>query len=149
MPARAKLARKSVIHKENNVLGKVLLWVSAIGFIAYGVMCLFSPALPTGYTGLSMNSGDALVEICAMYGGLQTGFGIFCLLGALRNDLYRPALLALVFLVGGLASARLFALVTSGATVGSYTYGAMVYEFTTAILAGLALRTSSRSIAAM
>jgi hypothetical protein len=147
--AYAKLTRKSVIHKENNVLGKVLLWVSAIMFIAYGVMCLFSPALPTGYAGLSMNSGDALVEIGAMYGGLQTGFGIFCLMGALRNALYRPALLALVFLVGGLALARLFTLVTSGATVGSYTYGAMAYEFTTAILAGLALRTSSRSIAAM
>jgi Domain of unknown function (DUF4345) len=75
-----------------------------------------------------------------MYGGLQTGFGIFCLLGALRKDLYRPALLALVLLVGGLALARLYSTVTSDLPVGSYTYGAMVYEFTTAILAGLALR---------
>jgi Domain of unknown function (DUF4345) len=124
------------------VLGKVILWVSALMFIVYGLMCLFSPALPTDYAGLSMNTGDAFVEVGAMYGGLQTGFGIFCLLGALRKDLYRPALLSLVLLVGGLALARLYSTVTSVDPVGSYTYGAMVYEFTTAILAGLALRKS-------
>ncbi len=124
------------------MLGKVVLWVSALMFMAYGVVCLFSPALPAGYAGLSMNTGDALVEIGAMYGGLQTGFGIFCLMGALRKDLYRPALISLVLLVGGLALARLFTVVTSDAVVGTYTYGAMVYEFTTAILAGLALRKS-------
>jgi hypothetical protein len=122
------------------VLGKVILWISALIFIVYGLMCLFSPALPTNYAGLTMNSGDAFVEIGAMYGGLQTGFGIFCLLGALRKDLYRPALISLVLLVGGLALARLYSTLTSTEAVGSYTYGAMVYEFSTAILAGLALR---------
>lgn len=122
------------------MLGKVLLWVSAVMFIVYGLLCLFSPQLPAGYAGLSMNSGDAFAEIGAMYGGLQTGFGIFCLLGALRNDLYRPALISLMLLVGGLALARLFSAATSTEAVGNYTYGALVYEFTTAILAGLALR---------
>lgn len=124
------------------MLGKVILWVSAVTFIVYGLMCLVSPALPTNYAGLAMNSGDAFVEIGAMYGGLQTGFGIFCLLGALRRDLYRPALMSLVLLVGGLALARLYSTLTSDIPVGSYTYGAMVYEFTTAILAGIALRKS-------
>lgn len=124
------------------MLGKVILWVSALMFIAYGLMCLFSPALPSNYAGLTMSSGDAFAEIGAMYGGLQTGFGIFCLLGALRTDLYRPALISLVLLVGGLALARLYSTLTSDIPVGSYTYGAMVYEFSTAILAGLALRKS-------
>ena len=68
------------------MLGKVILWVSAAMFIVYGLMCLFSPALPTGYAGLAMNSGDAFAEVGAMYGGLQTGFGIFCLLGADRKS---------------------------------------------------------------
>ena len=124
------------------MLGKAILWFSAVMFIAYGVACLFSPALPTNYAGLSMNSGDAFAEIGAMYGGLQTGFGVFCLLGALRKDLYRPALISLVCLVGGLALARLFSTLTSTEAVGTYTYGALVYEFSTAILAGVALRKS-------
>ncbi len=124
------------------MLGKVILWISALVFIAYGLMCLLSPALPAGFAGLSMHSGDAFAEVGAMYGGLQTGFGIFCLLGALRNDLYRPALISLVLLVGGLALARLYSTVTSVDPVGGYTYGAMAFEFTTAILAGLALRKS-------
>ncbi len=105
------------------MLGKVILWISAIMFIAYGLMCLFSPALPTGYAGLTMSSGDAFVEIGAMYGGLQTGFGFFCLLGALRNDFYRPALTSLLLVVGGLALARLYSTATSTDPVGSYTYG--------------------------
>ncbi|MEZ5503757.1 MAG: DUF4345 family protein [Halioglobus sp.] len=109
-------------------------------FVPYGVVCLISPDIPAGYAGLSMNTADAVVEISAMYGGLQTGFGLFCLLGALRKDVYRPALAALLLVVGGLALTRLFATVTGIEQVGNYTYGAMAYEWTTALLAALALR---------
>ena len=126
------------------MLGKVILWISAIGFMAYGVACLISPALPTSYAGLGMNTGDALAEIGGMYGGLQTGFGLFCLLGALRKDVYRPALMSLVCLVGGLAIARALTTFISGADVSSYTWGAMGYEFVTAILSVIALRTPQR-----
>ena len=129
-------------HGESAVLGKVILWVSAIVFIPYGLLCLFDPALPAGYAGLTMGSGDAFVEIGAMYGGLQTGFGLFCLLGALRNDYYRPALASLLLVVGGLALGRLYSTATSVDAVGGYTWAAMAYEFTTATLAGLALRKS-------
>jgi hypothetical protein len=124
------------------VLGKIILWISTVSFVSYGLMCLFSPVLPTDYAGLAMNSGDAFAEVGAMYGGLQIGFGIFCLLGALRKDLYRPALISLVLLVGGLALARLYSTLTGVESVGVYTYGAMGYEFVTALLAALALRKS-------
>ncbi len=53
-------------QKEEPVLGKVILWISAIVFVPYGLLCLFNPALPAGYAGLTMGSGDALVEIGAM-----------------------------------------------------------------------------------
>ena len=78
------------------MLGKVILWVSALAFIPYGLMCLLSPALPADFAGLAYQSGDGFAELGAMYGGLQTGFGLFCLLGALRADLFRPALISLV-----------------------------------------------------
>ena len=124
------------------MLGKIVLWVSTITFISYGLMCLISPSVPAGYAGLEMISGDGYAEIGAMYGGLQTGFGLFCLLGALRADLYRPALALLVMVIGSLALGRLYSTISSSDPVGGYTYGAMAYEFTTAILAGLALRKS-------
>ncbi len=122
------------------MLGKAILWISAIVFIPYGLLCVFDPALPAGYAGLVMSSGDAFVEVGAMYGGLQAGFGVFCLLGALRKDFFRPALTAMLLMIGGLAVARLYSTATSTDPVGGYTWAAMAYEFTTATLAGLALR---------
>ena len=122
------------------MLGKIVLWVSTITFISYGLMCLISPSVPAGYAGLEMISGDGYAEIGAMYGGLQIGFGVFCLLGALRSDLHKPALTSLVVVVGGLAIGRLYSTLTGAEQIGTYTYGAMAFEFLTATLAGVALR---------
>ena len=122
------------------MLGKFVLWLSAIMFIGYGLACLVSPTLPAGYAGLILSNGDAVAEMGAMYGGLQTGFGAFCLLGALREAYYRPALVLLLLCIGGLALARCFWAFTTDGAVGGYTYGAMAFEYTTALLAALALR---------
>lgn len=130
----------TIICGETLVPGKAILLISAFVFIAYGLASLFSPELPAGYAGLAMTTGDAYAEIGAMYGGLQTGFGIFCLLGALRTDFYRPALASLLLLVGGLVVARLYSTAMSNEPVAYYTYGAIVFESVTAALAGLALR---------
>ena len=124
------------------MLGKVVLWFSAIVFIAYGLACLYSPALPAGYAGLEMTNGDAFAEMRAMYGGLQFGFGLFCLMGALRADFLRPALTSVLLLLGGLALTRLYSTATGTDAVTGYTHGALVFEFTTAVLAALALRKS-------
>ncbi|GAB5452010.1 MAG: hypothetical protein Hals2KO_23380 [Halioglobus sp.] len=125
------------------MLGKFILWLSTLAFVSYGIACLLSPELPAGYAGLAIASGDGYAEMGAMYGGLQTGFGIFCALGALRADLYRPALLLLVVVIGSLALGRLYSTLMGVGPVGFYTWGAMVYEFFTAGLALIALRASA------
>lgn len=122
------------------MLGKFVLWVSAIAFIPYGLVCLFSPETPAAFAGLGILNGDGYSEVGAMYGGLQTGFGILCLLGALRTDLYRPVLLSLVLVVGGLALGRLYSTVTGSEVVAMYTWGALIFETAIAILAGVAYR---------
>jgi len=122
------------------VLGKIVLWVTAIIFFGYGVACLLSPDLPAGYAGLVMTNGDAFSEIGAMYGGLQIGVGLFCMVGAMNSTYFRPALLLLVLVIGGLATARLYSTLIGTYPVGVYTWGAMAFEFCTTILAIVALR---------
>ncbi len=122
------------------MLGKIILWLSAVMFIGYGLACFFSPGLPAGYAGLVMSNSDAFSEIGAMYGGLQTGFGLFCLIAALKPEHYRSGLLLLVVAIGLLAVGRLYSTLVGTGDVGFYTWGAMSYEFATAIIAGIALR---------
>ena len=122
------------------VLAKIVLWISAIAFIGYGLVCLVSPDIPAGYAGLALTNGDAIAEIGAMYGGLQLGFGLYCLLGAVNSTLERPALGLLVMCIGAVGLSRLAWTLMEVAPVGDYTYGAMAFELTLAILAALALR---------
>jgi len=126
--------------ESKSVLGKIVLWVSSFSFISYGLICLFSPDIPAHYAGLNMTNGNAIVEIGAMYGGLQTGFGLFCLLAALNSNFYKPGLVLLVLCIGSLALARIYSTLIITDPVSAYTWGAMIYEFATAILAALALR---------
>ena len=122
------------------MLGKIILWLSAIVLIAYGLVSFFAPSVPAGYAGMALNSGDAFAEIGAMYGGLQTGFGVFCLLAAINPAFYRAGLVLLVICIGLLAVGRLYSTMVGAEAVGAYTWGAMAFEFTTAALAALALR---------
>ncbi len=125
------------------MLGKIVLWISAIMFASYGLACFFSPSIAANNAGLHMTNGDAFAEIGAMYGGLQTGVGAFCLLAALRSEYYRAGLMLLTLGIGALALGRLYSLLVGGSPVGFYTYGALGYEIATAVLAGIALKMSA------
>jgi len=125
--------------------GKFILWLSALVFIGYGLVGIANPALPAGFAGLIMGSGDAYAEISSMYGGLQTGLGAFCLLAALRADYYRAGLAMLVLGIGAVGAARLTAGLITTDPVTVYTWGASAYEITTAIIAALAWRAATRA----
>ena len=43
------------IRQEKSMLGKVILWVSALAFISYGVMCLLDPTVPAEFAGLGFH----------------------------------------------------------------------------------------------
>jgi hypothetical protein len=120
------------------MLGKTVLGISALVFIAYGLVGLVSPAIPAGLAGLAMKNGDAYAEIGAMYGGLQTGVGLFCLFALLKPEFYRGGLALLTLAIGTLALARLVSSMLAPDVISAYTYGALAYEFTTAILAAIA-----------
>jgi hypothetical protein len=122
------------------MLGKTILWISALVFITYGLISLISPSVPAGFAGIIMSNGNAYAEISSMYGGLQTGIGVFCLLAAIKSDYYRGGLAVLAIGIGALALARLTGLLFTPEAVTAYTYGALGYEFVTATLATIAWR---------
>ena len=125
------------------LLGRTVLGVSACILMTYGLLCLVSPELPAKYSGLGISNGDAFAEIGAMYGGLQTGLGLFFLLAVMKSEFYRPALVVLIFTIGSLALGRLLSLLITDQSVTAYTYGALGYELATACLAVIGLLRSS------
>ena len=130
---------------ELQMLGKGILWISALLFTGYGLISFFYPEIPASFAGLEMTSGDAVAEIRAMYGGLQTGIGLFCLLAAVNSGYYRAGLTLLVLGVGALALGRLYSAITTVDPVTTYTYGALLYELTTTMLAIIALKIQTKS----
>ncbi|MFT4768378.1 MAG: hypothetical protein ACI8RN_001513 [Glaciecola sp.] len=104
-----------------------LTFVSLV-FIGYGIACIIDPVLPARLAGLDLLNGDAYAEMSAMYGGLQTGVGIFCLIAACRQTLQSSALLLLVLGVGLLAASRAFGALRSDELLTAYTWGALAFE---------------------
>jgi|TARA_B100000767_G_scaffold274831_1_gene309155 hypothetical protein len=135
------------------MLGKFILWLTGIVFVAYGGVCLYDPNVPVNYIGYTMNGADAFVETAAMYGGLQIGFGLWCLYSAFNDRYTRSALLSISFAIGGLGVSRLIGLILVGSYVtasneslgiaSAYTFGAIIYELSTAIIALIAFKRSS------
>ena len=128
------------------LLGKLILCISALVLILYGIVSLVDPAIPAGLAGLVISNGDGYAEIASMYGGLQIGLGLFCLMAVRRPEYYRAGLALLIILIGAVALARLLGVLITEATITSYTWGALIYECTTATIAALALSKSTKSI---
>jgi len=122
-------------------MAKFVLYLAGGIFTAYGLACLLSPDIAADAANLSMQNADAVAEIGAMYGGFQTGFGLFCLLAA-RQPAYRRAGLWALFLgIGLLAVGRSFNAVMTDGELSAYTYGAIAFESLITLLAALGLRT--------
>lgn len=124
----------------------VFLWLNGLTFVGYGLACLWMPSLPADYAGLELATPSGTVEVMAMYGGLQTGFGVLLIVGARDVARRGTILLALAVVAGGLASARLLGIALYGPS--DYNLGALVYESLTALLALAALRGARKAEAA-
>ena len=130
----------------------VLIIPGAIFFI-YGAMCWYNPELPAEYAGLWVAHQDGLAELAAMYGGLQLCLGSIIFLSGILKGYLRPGLWLLMMVLGGLAAARgsvafgnfdLTVQAAQGAAdvamssdFTGYTWYALLFEATFALLAGL------------
>ncbi len=125
--------------------GKFILALSSLVFIAYGLVSLINPEVPAGFAGLVLTNGNAYAEIGSMYGGLQTGIGLYCLLALFNSEYYRGGLAVLVIGLGMLAIARLISALVTSDPLTMYTWGALIYEAATVLIAVIALRQSYSS----
>lgn len=120
---------------------KIFLWLNALVFIGYGLVCLASPSVVADQTGMVLATGVASAEVRAMYGGLQTAVGLLALLGAVRPAMRATVLLVLGVLFFGLASGRAIGVLVE-TDPGTYNVAAMIFE---AVFGALALTLLSRA----
>lgn len=120
---------------------RIFLALQASIWLPYGLFCFFQPAFLGEAAGVEIGSPTGDIEIRAMYGGLQAALGAFTLAGVLHEPLRQPALIAIAFLVTGLATARLGGVALLG-DVSAYTAGALVFEIATVAVALFFLRRS-------
>ena len=120
---------------------RAFLLVIGLIFIAYGIACALDPALPARLAGLAIVNADGYAELGAMYGGLQTGVGVFLAVAAFRPRLHEAALLLLLLGIGLLAALRAGSTLRADDAATAYTFGALAFEtLVTAGAAALLLR---------
>lgn len=121
------------------MIARVFLAFLALVWIPYGIYCFLDPAFLAGAAGVAATSTTGTIELRAMYGGIQAGFGALALLGALRPGFVSTALVTAVFLCAGLGSCRLVAAIAAG-ELSSYTAMGLAFELGSVALALALLR---------
>ncbi len=89
-------------------LGRVILIISGLIFLGFGLAFLLRPAESANWVGITGLKGAAgVTEIRTVYGGLQVGVGAFLLICALPRMMITPGLVGAVVVFGGMAGGRL------------------------------------------
>jgi len=109
------------------MVARLFLGFQAIIFIPYGLYCLVQPQMLSDGAGLTATTVTGVIELQAMYGGMQTAVGVLCALGAAVERYRNGALMALLFIFAGLAVPRVSLALMNGEFSG-YTTFAMIFE---------------------
>ena len=123
-------------------MGRIVLLVIGLLWIAFGVLGLIAPVMIVGAVGLDIGTADALAEARAMYGGAQIGLGLFFVHCSRADGSQRAGLIALALVAAGLCLTRSFGIAVDGAR-GGMTFIALTMEVIAAALAWIALSRGS------
>jgi hypothetical protein len=126
-------------------LPRIILGLTAIAFIGFGVAFTLWPAPMAGMTELSLPSPTARVDFAATYGGFELGFGAFLLLCLRRPAWGEAGLWAGMLALGGFAAVRVLTLLVGGAPVRPVIFVALTLELSGVLLNGFALGRLRRS----
>lgn len=115
---------------------RLILALSGLVFGAYGVYCTANPYFAAEQIGYAMSNSSEVVEVMAMYGGLQIALGIIFLFCALKQQWIIPGLACVAICTLCLSSTRSLGISLHGAD--GYNLGALAYEAISAVLATIA-----------
>jgi len=87
-------------------LARFALLIASLAFGVAGLSFLIAPAFLTSRVGISLADATADNDIRAVYGGLELGLALFFLVSQARPAWLRPALVAAVLTLSGMAAAR-------------------------------------------
>ncbi len=125
-------------------LARGFLILTGIIFTGYGLYCIFNPMILNEYTGMGLADATALIEVRAMYGGLQCSLGLYLLFSGLQQTRAAQGLLVAVFMFAGLAGARAYGLTVDSGDNG-YNFAAVIYESLSGVIALVLLQTSKNA----
>ena len=106
---------------------RAFLAMSAVLWVAYGVLCFLNPELLLAAAGVSAESPTGTIELRATYGGLQAALGVLAAAALVQPRLQRPALVSFAFVCAGLFMARLLGALVS-LEVSAYTAVGLLFE---------------------
>lgn len=117
---------------------RIVLWLSGLGFIAFGAAFMLDPLGTLAATGIVLSGDLAAAELRAFYGGFELGVGALILASDLAAR-HRPYGLMLAFgAYGGIAIGRVIGMV-AGSVATPFLWFALAVEVVLAVLASIAL----------
>lgn len=94
-------------------LTRISLAITAAGFTGFGIAALIAPKWMLKKVDIRPRSNTGTVELRAMYGGMELGLGAFFGYCMTKDDFAKPALMAQIGSIGGLAAARVAGMIAS------------------------------------
>lgn len=117
---------------------RIVLWLSGLGFIAFGAAFMFDPLGTLAATGIVLSGDLAAAELRAFYGGFELGVGALILASDLAAR-HRPyGLLLTLGAYGGIAIGRAIGM-AAGSVATPFLWFALAVEAVLATLALIAL----------
>ncbi len=92
-----------------------VLVLCGLAFLAIGIAFLMTPESMAAHIGITLEAVSAKSDIRAVYGGLDTGLGVFFLACAGRRSWVGPGLFAAMLCFVGLVAGRITSLTMDGA----------------------------------
>ena len=120
------------------VLELVVLWLSGLSLLGFGVAFLVAPLETMASAGITLTGALEATELRAFYGGLEVALGVLVVACVLSPARRRDGLVLTLAIFAGIGLARLSGMLLSGADTGFLRF-ALSTELGFALLAAFCL----------
>ena len=128
-----------------DIMARAYLIIAGLMWVAYGIYLLVMPQALAGTAGVTATTVTGVIELRAMYGGLEMAVGAFALAAALPPGMLTSGLLAMGLACAGLGLTRLCSAAAAG-EFSTYTRQGLGLELTLTVLALWLLLRQTRTV---